>query len=136
MYQVLLQTCIHPPVVEGEQKRAHADDGTAGVTYKSFTSLWSHILTLPREHAVRLLSVYVSLFCVDGVVGDFPIQHIDAPCCFLYTLIILERFMKSFFLELYSHSKVFRHWLFYHTCYYSESLSICNICFITSHLIV
>lgn len=52
VYQVLLQTCIHPPVVEGERKSLYAEDGSEVVTYKSFTSLWTHMLTLPRDHAV------------------------------------------------------------------------------------
>ena len=58
VYQLLVQTCKHAPVVEGEKRTLYEEDGSETVSYKNFTTLWIHILTLPREHAVCSLHTF------------------------------------------------------------------------------
>ncbi|XP_067947444.1 DNA-dependent protein kinase catalytic subunit-like [Watersipora subatra] len=53
LYQLLLQSCMHAPVVEGERAASYTE-GTEVVSYKSFTSLWIHILTLSQEQKRRI----------------------------------------------------------------------------------
>ncbi|KAF6019588.1 PRKDC [Bugula neritina] len=53
VYQVLLRTCMHDPVIEGESLSILSEDGNKKISYKDYTQLWADLLS-PRKYTAAI----------------------------------------------------------------------------------
>jgi len=58
VYQVLLRTCMHDPVIEGESLSILSEDGNKKISYKDYTQLWADLLS-PRKYTVSLRIIMI-----------------------------------------------------------------------------